>query len=121
MNEENNKENKERFCNILTATARENMDYVLEDLQDMGFFDAPASSAGHYSYPGGLVAHSLNVYDAAMAIRSTAIAMRPDIEAQLPEDSVAIAALLQPAQSGIENSAQFSEPGIPWGFRKRLF
>lgn len=37
MNEENNKENKERFCNILTATARENMDYVLEDLQDMGF------------------------------------------------------------------------------------
>ena len=94
MNEENNKENKERFCNILTATARENMDYVLEALQDMGFFDAPASSAGHYSYPGGLVAHSLNVYDAAMAIRSTAIAMRPDIEAQLPEDSVAIAALL---------------------------
>lgn len=94
MDSQNLIEQKERFCTILRQTARENIEYIIEDLEDLGFFTAPASVQGHGSYPGGLLEHSLNVYDAAMGIRRETLAMRPDLEAQLPEDSVAIAALL---------------------------
>lgn len=91
---EDQKKNKERFCEILRATDRENINYVLEDLEDWGFFEAPASSRNHFNFPGGLVQHSLNVYDTAMALREALIKLRPDVEQKLPVESVAIAALL---------------------------
>ncbi|MGM9826644.1 MAG: HD domain-containing protein [Muribaculaceae bacterium] len=90
----NIEKNKERFCKILRETGRENIDYVIEDLEAMGFFTAPASVKNHYNFPGGLTEHSLNVYDAAMAVRGTMTAMRPGLEKDLREDSIAIAALL---------------------------
>lgn len=91
---DNKSDNKARFCEILRATGRENIEYVIEDLESWGFFEAPASSQGHHAYPGGLLEHCLNVYDAAMSTRAATIAMRPDLESELPEDSIAIAALL---------------------------
>ena len=87
-------DNKERFCKILRDTGRENMDYVLEDLEALGFFEQPASVKNHYNFPGGLVEHSLKVYDMAVARRKSIIELRPDMEAQLPMESVAIATLL---------------------------
>lgn len=88
------KANRERFCQILRDTARENIDYVLEDLDSWGFFDAPASARNHFNFAGGLAMHSLNVYDMAMALRSAIIPLRPDMEQALRPDSIAIAALL---------------------------
>lgn len=85
---------KERFCKILRDTGRENIDYVIEDLEALGFFDAPASVRNHYNFPGGLLQHSLNVYDMAMAVRTATISLRPDIESSLRPDAIAIAALL---------------------------
>ena len=85
---------RDRFCSILRDTKRENIDYILEDLESWGFFEAPASAQGHYAYAGGLLDHSLNVYDAAMANREAMIAMRPDLEADMDPESIAIAALL---------------------------
>lgn len=87
-------ENKQRFCKILRDTGRENIDYVIEDLEALGFFEAPASARNHFNHPGGLVEHSLNVYDAAIALRAGMIGLRPDLESQLPLDSIAIATLL---------------------------
>lgn len=92
--EPDNELNKQRFIEILQATGRENIDYVIEDLEDLNFFEAPASVKNHNNYPGGLVQHSLNVYDMAKALRETAIGFRPDLASKLPEDSVAIASLL---------------------------
>lgn len=89
--------NKERFCRILRDTGRENMDYVLEDLDALGFFEAPASVKNHFNFPGGLVQHSLNVYDMAMKLREGVVALRPDTEAKLSPDSIAVAALLHDA------------------------
>ena len=88
------KANRERFIQILRNTNRENMDYVIEDLDSWGFFDAPASARNHFNFPGGLALHSLNVYDMAMAVRSAIIPLRPDMEKALNPDSIAIAALL---------------------------
>ena len=86
--------NKERFCQLLRATERENIDYVIEDLEALGFFTAPASVRNHFNFPGGLVQHSLNVYDAAMAVRRQMCELRPSLADELPEASIAIAALL---------------------------
>ncbi|MDE6684015.1 MAG: HD family phosphohydrolase, partial [Duncaniella sp.] len=86
--------NKERFCSLLRSTGRENIEYVIEDLETYGFFEAPASVRNHLNTPGGLVEHSLNVYDAAMMLRESIVKRRPDLESRLPLDAVTLASLL---------------------------
>lgn len=55
---------KERFVGIYTGTIkRPGADKLLEWLEKTDFFEAPASSRFHLSCPGGLLEHSLNVYD----------------------------------------------------------
>ena len=59
-------ENKERFLTICrTYIKREGIDKLLEFLcsPQSDFFTAPASTRYHCSYEGGLLQHSLNVYD----------------------------------------------------------
>lgn len=91
---ENIKEKRERFCSLLRQTGRENVEYVIEDLESFGFFEAPASVRNHYNHPGGLLEHSLSVYDMAMTLREGIIKMRPDMEAALPVNSVILSTLL---------------------------
>lgn len=58
--------NKERFIKIYNENIkREGSEKLLEYLcsPSCDFFDAPASTRFHGSYPGGLLEHSLNVYD----------------------------------------------------------
>lgn len=86
--------NRERFIELLKSTGRDGIDYVIEDLDAWGFFEAPASVRNHFNFPGGLALHSLNVYDMAMAIRNATTPLRPDMEKLLNPDSIAIAALL---------------------------
>ena len=85
---------KNKFTEILSATGRTGIDKVLSKLEENGFFEAPASTKFHLSCKGGLLEHSLNVYEAAMFLREQVIAKKPELEAQLPADSVAICALL---------------------------
>lgn len=85
---------KKQYCAILLGTQRPGMANVLAQLEVLGFFSAPASTRFHGAEPGGLLVHSLNVYQEAVVIRMMQIKFRPEIEAQVPEASVAIAALL---------------------------
>ena len=85
---------KNKFSEILSATGRTGMDTVLAKLEETGFFEAPASTRFHLATKGGLLEHSLNVYEAAMFLREQVLARKPELEAQLPADSVAICALL---------------------------
>ena len=58
--------NKERFIEVYKKYIhREGSDKLLEYLMwhSSDFFDAPASARYHGNYDGGLVEHSLNVYD----------------------------------------------------------
>ena len=58
--------NKERFIEVYKKYIhREGSDKLLEYLMSHSsdFFDAPASARYHGTYDGGLVEHSLNVYD----------------------------------------------------------
>ena len=52
--------NKEEFNALLRQVNREGTDYLIEDLENLGFYDAPASTRFHLDSDGGLVVHSLN-------------------------------------------------------------
>ncbi len=85
---------KERFVEELKKTGRAGVDRVVAGLEELGFFTAPASTRFHGSVPGGLLHHSLNVYDEAMVIRESQLKFRPEMADKLMPASVAIAAIL---------------------------
>lgn len=85
---------RERFDNILRETGRRGIENVLFELDKLGFYSAPASTRFHGSYPGGLLKHSLNVYDEAMMVLELQLRQRSGIEHLIPVCSIAIAALL---------------------------
>lgn len=62
-----------RFEELLLSTQRKGIDNVLLELEKTDFFKAPASSRFHLACEGGLLQHSLNVYDAAMILREQAV------------------------------------------------
>lgn len=55
--------NKERFIALCKETNRDGMDGLLEWLETSDFYKSPASARFHGNYEGGLLEHSLNVYD----------------------------------------------------------
>ncbi len=85
---------RQQFEEILSGTGRKGIGQVIDKLNELGFFEAPASSRFHLSCKGGLLEHSLNVYKVAMMLREQAVKVRPELEEQLPIDSVAICTLL---------------------------
>ena len=76
-------ENREEFCRLLRSTKREGVEYVIEDLDKLGFFEAPASTRFHLCTRGGLVEHSLNVCRAALKLLPIMHQMRPDLKDDL--------------------------------------
>lgn len=85
---------REKFVSALRETKREGVERVIRGLEELGFFEAPASTAFHLNRAGGLLAHSLNVYVEALALRELQVKMRPELAEALPGDSVALVALL---------------------------
>lgn len=85
---------KEEFVELLKSTGRDDVDYVIEDIEKLGYFEAPASTRFHLNYDGGLCEHSLNVCKVALRLREQMIEMVPEMESMLPKDSVIIASLL---------------------------
>ena len=88
--------NKERFIAIFKEKIkRDGADKLLDFLTSSSsdFFTAPASTRFHGNYEGGLLEHSLNVYDCLCDIMK-----RPRIKEvygiEYSEESIAIAALL---------------------------
>ena len=91
-----NMSNEERFISIFKNKihregAEKLLDYLCSDHCD--FFTAPASTRYHGSHPGGLLEHSLNVYDCLCDYLS-----RPRVREVYglcaSEESIAISALL---------------------------
>ena len=87
-------ENKEEFVNLLKSTGREGVDDVIEELERLGFFSAPASAGHHLNVEGGLVQHSLNTCKAAFAIWEGMKALEPSLDTEVKKESIIISALL---------------------------
>lgn len=54
---------KEEFIKLLEETEREGMDKLIEFLKNSDFFTAPASTRFHGNIEGGLMEHSMKVYE----------------------------------------------------------
>ena len=89
-----NMNNKEKFCHLLRSTGREGVETIISELEDSGFFEAPASANHHLNCIGGLLQHSLNVCETALAIRSALEEKGQMYVHGVPRDSVIIASLL---------------------------
>lgn len=79
--------NKEKYIELLKATKRDGIDNLIERLEKDGFFTAPCSTRYHLSKEGGLLEHSLNVYDIATRLKKA-------LNSDLPQESIALATLL---------------------------
>ena len=78
---------------------RPGADKLLAWLAGTDFFEAPASTRFHGSHPGGLVQHSLNVYD-RLGDLLNCVPGAPDV----PPESRAICALLHDLCKGVTRS-----------------
>lgn len=54
---------KEKFLELLKSVNREGMDKLIEFIEKSDFFKAPASTRYHGAYEGGLLEHSMKVYE----------------------------------------------------------
>ena len=81
---------KEKFLELLRSTNREGIDHLIKFMEEStDFFTAPASTRFHGDHEGGLLEHSLKVYE----ILNEKLKHTP-IEMNIPDDTIKIAALL---------------------------
>ena len=88
------KKNQQEFEALLRSTGREGIEYVIEDLEKDGFFEAPASSGHHLNIQGGLCQHSLNVCKAGLMIWEGLKTLYPSGVNNVKRKNVIIATLL---------------------------
>jgi hypothetical protein len=84
---------KEIYIDMLRRTGRAGIEELIKYLEESDFFVAPASTQFHGSYPGGLLEHSLNVYNGLVFeyenLKDSGFNL-PEI----PEESLVLVALL---------------------------
>ena len=85
---------KEKFLEIYSGNIkREGADKLLEFLEKSDFFTAPASTRFHGAYEGGLLRHSLNVYECLTAYLERE-RVREQYKLNVSSESAAVVALL---------------------------
>lgn len=77
----------QRFLTLRSRINRQGITDLMSWLASSDFYTAPASTRFHGSYPGGLLEHSLNVYDELYRL----LPVYPEIV--VPEESCLIASL----------------------------
>ena len=85
---------KNEFIELLRSCKRDGIDDVINDLEEWGFFEAPASAGHHLNVKGGLVMHSLNTCKAALKVWEGMKELEPTLEKETPRESVILASLL---------------------------
>lgn len=86
-------ENIKRFEELMNSVTREGKDKLMDYIKNKtDFYKAPASTQFHLSCEGGLLQHSLNVYDCLMAKKDSPI-WKKTFE-KISDESLIIMALL---------------------------
>ena len=85
---------KEKFLEIYTGNIkRDGADKLLEFLEKSDFFTAPASTRFHGAYEGGLLRHSLNVYECLTAYLERE-RVKEQYKLNVSDETAAVVALL---------------------------
>lgn len=87
-----NQEKIDRFESLLRKTGRENIESLIAFLRKSDFYVAPASTRYHSCHEGGLLEHSLNVFDCLFEKNGSGI-WGSHLES-VGEDSLILSALL---------------------------
>lgn len=101
--------NKNEIIQMLKKTGREGIEVVIEELEEDGFFTAPASGGHHSNQPGGLAQHSLNVVQMAEKI---GVALLGGAGYNAIQNSVIIVALLHDVGKVGDFNKQFYVPNM---------
>ena len=64
---------KDKFIELLRSTKREGMEDLIKFLESSDFFTAPSSTRFHGAFKGGLLLHSLNVYENFIQLKNSGI------------------------------------------------
>ena len=80
---------KEEFLELLRSTKREGIEEVIQFIEKTDFYKAPASTRFHGNYEGGLLEHSMKVYEILKHKVEKAI-----VDLNVSDDTVIIIALL---------------------------
>ena len=78
---------KQKYIELLKNTGREGIDDLISFLEKTDFFEAPASTKYHGAYKGGLLEHSMKVYEILKEKVKNA-------ELDVNEDTIIISSLL---------------------------
>jgi len=76
-----------RFNELWSEVKREGASELLNHMREIGYFDAPASSAYHLSRDGGLMEHSVNVTE-------TLLKMAKAVDAPYSRETLIVVGLL---------------------------
>ena len=80
---------REEFLNLLKSVQREGMEDLIRFIESTDFFKAPASTRFHGNFEGGLLEHSMKVYEILKEkLNNTPVSMN------ISEDTIKIVALL---------------------------
>jgi len=80
---------KEQFLELLSSIQREGIDDLIKFIESTDFFKAPASTRFHGDFEGGLLQHSMKVYE----ILKEKLKNAP-VQMNISEDTIKIVALL---------------------------
>lgn len=69
---------KKYITDALTLTKRDGIEDLLAYMEQIGFFEAPASGGNHLHVKGGLAEHSLNVYKTAHSMAVSLLGKKYD-------------------------------------------
>lgn len=83
---------RERFTELLCSVKREGIEELIMWLEGTDFYTAPASTRFHLACEGGLLQHSLNVYQ-CLKQKQTAPLWK-EVLAEVAEESIILVALL---------------------------
>lgn len=87
-------ENVEFFRAVMVNVKRPGIENLMKFIEKSDFYTAPASTRFHGAYEGGLLEHSINVYKCLLMKKNEENTLWHDMLADIPDESIAIAALL---------------------------
>lgn len=80
---------KEEFIELLRSTKREGIEEIIQFIEKTDFYKAPASTRFHGNYEGGLLEHSMKVYEILKHKVKNAV-----VDLNVSDDTIIIIALL---------------------------
>lgn len=90
----NTKNNIARFEQLMAKVNRPGVDKLMNYIKTSDFYTAPASTRFHLSVEGGLLQHSLNVYDRLASKLDDKLIGQELVSSGVSEESIIIVALL---------------------------